>query len=582
MKKDLFSSKKTKLTRKESFRLSDLFKASLRIKLIAGFVSIVILMGATAAGSYFTLTSKIKELNRMIETTVYINQLSDISSVVPQVVYNYFMDRKVENEKKAFEAIEKLKNELKVLDGYIKDDEGRKILYTLGKMLESYEEQVNKSFSSIKENKFSEALKANEEVKKIDGFLKNQFQVLISTELKNQHTLKKELDKTISYTGGILIGAIILFGLISIFVAIFLSYNITNAISKVANSAKNIADGNLGVEKINVKSKDEIYVLAEAFNKMNENLRELIGEISKESDELTRCAELLKGNTNQSSKVNEQIASSMQQVSDGIEKLDNECRNAAEAIERLRDGVSKVYKDSNGVLKSSENASKAANLGNEKMNGLINQIMVIENKISYTKTITDTLKQRSSNIENVLGTISEVASQTNLLALNAAIEAARAGEAGRGFAVVADEVRKLAESTLEAAKEITSILKEIQNEAEQVADNMVSGVNEVKSGRAYAEDAMKAFVDIVSTNDDVHKKVTDINGQMEDMAKAVEKVNELSNLIIKTVNISLTETQEVATAVEEQTAGQEEILSSATMLSNMAENLKRMVDRFVL
>jgi methyl-accepting chemotaxis protein len=192
------------------------------------------------------------------------------------------------------------------------------------------------------------------------------------------------------------------------------------------------------------------------------------------------------------------------------------------------------------------------------------------------------LGERSVQIGQIVDTISGIAGQTNLLALNAAIEAARAGEQGRGFAVVADEVRKLAEQSQDATKQIADLIQEIQGETDKAVVAMNQGTHEVKVGTEVVSVAGQAFGEITLL-------ITQVSDQIQDISAAIQQVTSGSQLIVSSVQdidgISkkvAEEAETVSAATEEQSASMEEIAASSQSLAKMARDLEAAVSKFTV
>jgi len=556
-------------------------KIGFKTKLVLAFILIILVMGVSNIGSFTILRASMAQLDKMVQITVLANKMVNYASDALEGRKRYFLEKTEENKKIIYDALAETENCIKQLNSLVEDEKSLNRLDSIGRLYESYSEKLLKSVQAIDESKLSESISFGDEANKILGFIDNNNMEFIYTELDYQEKLRDELSRGADRTGMAVIVVIVLVSVLGIAGAYIFSNRVGGAIFKLAKCAKNIAEGDLKVDDITVKSRDEIFELAQSFNTMAENLRSLIGAISRTSISVANSAESLKAGAEQSTRAIEQVASAIQQVSQGASEQSKTTAQTEEVMERLLDRIKKeVYENSQLVREASLLASEAANLGNEKLEILLNQISVIEEKISTTQIAIGQLRERSGKISKILETITNIASQTNLLALNAAIEAARAGEHGKGFAVVADEIRKLAEGSANAVKEITSMLKEIQGQTEQVAESMAEGIEEIKGGAEKAGEARSAFDKIVSTSSDVDTQVKGINESIENMVKEIGKVKQLSETISSIAQESLAGSQEVAASIEEQTASQEEISSSAFALSDMARELQELVSKF--
>ncbi|RKL67072.1 methyl-accepting chemotaxis protein [Salipaludibacillus neizhouensis] len=363
---------------------------------------------------------------------------------------------------------------------------------------------------------------------------------------------------------------------------VLFSNSITGTLKKVMIMASSISKGDLQVEKIKVNSGDEVGKLSNYMNQMLDSLRELLHKISDTSEQVAASAEELTASAEETSKATESIASSIQDVAEGSEKQVGSANFATNTVNEISSGMNQIARSMEQVNESAITTSNKSDEGSNVINQLVAQMNQINEKTSSTSKSMEQLGLKSNEIGNIISLITDVADQTNLLALNAAIEAARAGEHGKGFAVVADEVRKLAEQSSQSAGKIGTLVEDIQNGVRQSVISMDEGRKSVEEGLVYGDNAGVTFKEISIAVNGVTTQVQEVSAAVQQITSSTESMLhsvEESGNIAKT---SATSTQTVAASAEEQNASMEEISSSAETLSQMAEDLQKSVRSFKL
>ncbi|MCU0117619.1 methyl-accepting chemotaxis protein [Pseudomonas sp. B2M1-30] len=351
---------------------------------------------------------------------------------------------------------------------------------------------------------------------------------------------------------GIIIVAVIA-ALATVLLALLLTRSIVNPLNRAVQAAQTIAGGNLS-KTIEVDGKDEPARLLEALAAMQTNLRKTIEQIAGSATQLGAAAEEL-------SAVTEEAARGVQQQNDEIEQ-------AATAVNEMTAAVEEVARNAVSTSEASNQSNHAAREGRDQVVKTVDAIQTMTRDVQNTAQMIEGLAAQGRDIGKVLDVIRAIAEQTNLLALNAAIEAARAGEAGRGFAVVADEVRALAHRTAQSTQEIEKMVAGIQNGTGEAVESMQQSNQRTQSTLEMARAAGVALEQITQSINLINERNLVIASASEEQAQVSREVDR--NL----VNIRDLATQSAAGANQTSAATHE--------LSRLAVDLNAMVARFVI
>ncbi|MCK8453076.1 methyl-accepting chemotaxis protein [Bacillus sp. FSL M7-0791] len=370
--------------------------------------------------------------------------------------------------------------------------------------------------------------------------------------------------------GALIIGGILIF---------FIIRSITKPLSTLVSSSKKISQGDL-TEKIDVRSKDEIGQLGTSFNEMSESLRDVIQAVQTSVENVASSSEELTASAGQTTKATEHITSSIETFSNGNENQSEMVEQSAAHLKQMNEGLNEVAETSDVITASSIQSKTVAETGGQLVEQTVGQMKTIDHSVKEAEGVINGLEHKSKDITNILGVINGIADQTNLLALNAAIEAARAGESGRGFSVVAEEVRKLAVQSSDSAKEIEKLVNEIVSEIE-TSQNMFKAVNEeVKNGLTITDQTKESFSQINEQTAEIAARINEMNTTVRELSKGSEQISKAVNEIADVSRESSASIQDIAASAEEQLASMEEISSSSTTLSQMAEELRDLIKKF--
>jgi methyl-accepting chemotaxis protein len=406
----------------------------------------------------------------------------------------------------------------------------------------------------LQAEKFEQANKLSKDVM-VPGFTKASegIDALIQLQVdaaKNEYERVEKLTRIIriSAIASILVGLVL-----SVILGLIITRSVNCGVRELAKTAAKLAEGDL-TARVNWDSTDELGDVGRAFNQMASEFSSLISQVRQSADQVASAAAMQ--------------ASTAEKVSAISGNQTRQAEVAASSLDSLNLAVKEIAQKTVEVVSSANDASNMADEGQQVVNKAVLGIQLVAVTVKESAQLMASLGQRSDQIGQIINVIKDIAEQTNLLALNAAIEAARAGEQGRGFAVVADEVRKLAERTATATSEISEMISAIQSETGDAVATMEKGSSEVNDGVALANQAGKSLQNI---NNSV-KRVVDM---IEQISASTRTQSETTNEVTKRV-------EQIAEMAKDNTSSVDETTNASRDLQKLSGHLQQVVSRFKL
>lgn len=532
------------------------------VRLGAAFAAIIVIMliiGGVAVSRLNRLDDNITTLvTDKYPKVLMLEEVKDHLSVIARSIRNMILadnDEDMRKEAKrvtdAREAINKLYGEL---DKVVLSEAGKAQLKTVTDARVPYVEEYVRVIKLVEAGEKEQARKAlfttlrkvqSEYIKALDKMVEHQ-----STEVER---IGKEADHYAAQSKTVIISLMAIALVLAGVLAVLIVRSITGPVSKLVDANERLANGDLTVSIIS-SGQDEIGQLADSSRRMVENLKTLISRVADTSGEIASAAN--------------QLRSTAEQIATGAEEVASQTSTVATASEEMAATSSDIARNCSMAVESSRESSDSATRGGAVVQDTISGMVKIAERVKHSAQTVESLGARSEQIGQIIGTIEDIADQTNLLALNAAIEAARAGEQGRGFAVVADEVRALAERTSRATREIGEMIKGIQTETKAAVRVMEEGVAEVEKGAQSSQQSGEAL-------DMILQQIGEVTMQINQIATAAEEQTATTSEI--TMNV-----QQVTEVVHQTARGASETATAAAQLSSHAEMLQELVRKFKL
>jgi methyl-accepting chemotaxis protein len=533
-------------------------KMGLKKKLAMGFGILLALLIVTGGYNYVTtirLIAKVDKANEAMKKKEFSADLELLTRRQRRRAEDFLFAKDATALQDYGEGKQQTKARLDELSTFLNGNE--KPLYTrISNAIERSESLMEREIVLQKEgnSRNASALAFGPQAQDADKEMAAALGVLSSIE-KDQVQASVDSEKDTEFTDEKVTVVLVAFGLLfGIVEATLMARSITRSMSAMLDMIHEIASNNLAVPDLEIVLKDEIGEAGLALNKMKNSLSEVIESIASTAVHVASASE--------------ELSSTAAQQAQGAETQKDQTSQVASAMQEMASTVMQVSENSNRAAASSKQAADTARQGGVIVDETLAKMRAISESVRSTAKKVEELGKSSDQIGRIIGVIDDIADQTNLLALNAAIEAARAGEQGRGFAVVADEVRKLAERTTTATKEIAQMIRTVQDETRTAVAAMEEGTRQVEAGLETTSQAGDSLKHIIEMSEQVGQMITHIAAAATQQSSATEEIN--GNM------------EQIAHLVKESAEGAQQSAKACQDLSGLAMDLQKMVGNFKL
>ncbi|MFC1285360.1 methyl-accepting chemotaxis protein [Bacillus paralicheniformis] len=462
-----------------------------------------------------------------------------------------------------------------------------KLMDNVSEKYENFKTEYKK-LQDISSEMLSLAVK-NENDKAYDVYLKEMEpqRETVNQLIEDIQTLNADNAKTIYQRDSKEAGSIITLLIIVIAAALVLSISIgllmtrliTKPIKDIQALFAETEQGDFTV-KGTYQSKDELGLLTSSFNKMVAGVRSIIETVGETSHQVASSSQELSASADESTKASEYISTTIQELAVGSDQQVESVENSRTVITGMTEFAGRISSNAEKAAATADQTAMMSLEGTKAIDKVSTQMKSINETVVSLSEAFKHLTERSNEIGNITEVITSIAEQTNLLALNAAIEAARAGEQGKGFAVVADEVRKLAEQSAQSAEQITRLITIIQNDTKQTMNSVISATGEVKEGLVVVHEAGGAFQKIENSITEVVTQINDVTNLVKNLTAGASEIETAISGVKEVAETAAGSTQTVSAATQEQLASMEEIAAASQILAQNAEELQHLIQKF--
>ena len=428
----------------------------------------------------------------------------------------------------------------------------------------------------------SEGLEQAHQMANNSSFLVSSAETLLALEITRSEQVEKQIAADFGSMLVISITVAAVVGILMIFSAVMLSFSITRPIGKLRSHLMQMSERDLTGDDFKVRSSDEVGQAMGAFNVMRDTLISMITRVKNGTENLRSTTAVINDSVEQNSQGSRKISDAVDTMLEGLKAQQDEVSGIVDQISHMEKTAKEVSDDAGMIHQNSEEARAHAESGMKKIEAYVAQMQEMDRSMQEMNKVFASFDESTGGMEKALNSITEIASQTNLLSLNASIEAARAGEAGRGFAVVAEEIRQLADNSQTIAGQIGRMIGEVQRQADAMNAQLARSLKQLEIGNEMTRETKTSFELIRESTHVVGSSVDHIMERVSDLSDQIGVTSKGVDTIFRTAENNVDEINEVSTIVTQESANLQEVSEAIGRLLQSTVELEELGSEFIM